>query len=42
MDAMTSAKPTLARGELRHQATTTLDEYQNTLKDKALERRFRK
>ncbi len=40
MDAGNMLKPLLARGELRMVGATTLDEYRDIEKDKALERRF--
>ena len=43
MDAANILKPALARGEVRANGATTLDEYQKYFeKDKALERRFQK
>ena len=40
MDAGNMIKPMLARGQLRMVGATTLDEYRDIEKDKALERRF--
>jgi ATP-dependent Clp protease ATP-binding subunit ClpB len=40
MDAGNMLKPMLARGQLRMIGATTLDEYRDVEKDKALERRF--
>jgi ATP-dependent Clp protease ATP-binding subunit ClpB len=40
MDAGNMIKPLLARGQLRMVGATTLDEYRDIEKDKALERRF--
>src|SRR5690606_27641910 len=40
MDAGNMLKPMLARGQLRMIGATTLDEYREVEKDKALERRF--
>ena len=40
MDAGNMLKPLLARGQLRMVGATTLDEYRDIEKDKALERRF--
>ncbi len=40
MDACNMLKPMLARGKLRMIGATTLDEYRDVEKDKALERRF--
>jgi ATP-dependent Clp protease ATP-binding subunit ClpB len=40
MDAGNMIKPMLARGQLRMIGATTLDEYRDVEKDKALERRF--